>query len=89
MRGDPSVSPVERTKLVQLLRRGACTNAEAAEQATPRVMRRAEVAAMLSRSLRFVDTLAKRGVLNKVKLPGRQRALGFRQDEVLALIRGA
>jgi hypothetical protein len=44
---------------------------------------------MLSRSLRFVDTLAKRGVLNKVKLPGRQRALGFRQDEVLALIRGA
>ena len=86
LRGDPSVSPGERTKLVQLLRKGASANAEAAQPKTARILRRAEVAAMLNRSLRFVDTLAKRGVVSKVKLPGRQRALGFRQEDILALI---
>lgn len=54
--------------------------------AEPRLVRRAEVARRLSRSLRFVDKLAASGVLAKRKLPGRVRALGFLASDVDALI---
>jgi hypothetical protein len=51
-----------------------------------RLMRRTEVARMLGRTIRSVDHLAREGVLKRVSLPGRSRAAGFRESDVLALI---
>jgi hypothetical protein len=50
----------------------------------PRLLRRAEVARRLACSLRTVDKLP----IKKVKLPGRQRAAGFLEGDVNALIQG-
>ncbi len=52
----------------------------------PRLVRRAEAARRLSRSLRFVDKLAASGVLPKRRLPNRKRAAGFLESDLNALI---
>lgn len=54
--------------------------------AAPRILRRGEVARMLARSPRAVDRMAVDGILAKVRLPGRPRAAGFRESDVVALI---
>ena len=61
---------------------------QAAEAPAERLLRRAEVAARLSCSLRLVDLLAARGQLTRIKLPGRQRGNGFLESEVSALLAG-
>ncbi len=47
----------------------------------PRIIRRAEAAHRLGRSLRTIDMLAAAGILHKIKLPGRTRAVGFISTE--------
>lgn len=54
--------------------------------AEPRLLRRAEAARRLGCSLRLVDRLAKDGALVKRKLPGRKRAAGILESDLLALI---
>ena len=51
------------------------------------IVKRKEVAARMSRSVRLVDKLAEQGLLEKVRLPGRERAIGFRAEEVEDLLR--
>lgn len=53
-----------------------------------RIIRRDETARLLGRSERAVDRLAADGVLNKIQLPGRARAAGFRLRDVQSLIGG-
>ncbi len=53
-----------------------------------RLLRRGEVAARLSCSVRLVDLLARQGSLTRVKLPGRRRGNGFLESEVASLISG-
>lgn len=43
---------------------------------------------MISGSVRLVDKLAQEGVIEKIRLPGRVRAAGFREADILALIEG-
>jgi predicted DNA-binding transcriptional regulator AlpA len=56
--------------------------------AAPRLLRRREVAERLSRSERAVDRLAAEGTLRKIRLPGRARAAGFLEAEVVSLMAG-
>lgn len=87
LKGDCTVSALERAKLMALLRQGAVENKlEAARP--PRVLKRREAATRLGGSLRFVDQLSRNGTLRKGKLPGRQRAIGFPEADVNALIFG-
>jgi predicted DNA-binding transcriptional regulator AlpA len=89
LKADPSISVVERNQLLAALRNGA--NAAKTETVTDRVsriIRRREAAERLSCSLRLVDRLASTGVLPKRKLPGRVRASGFLESDLLALISG-
>ena len=51
-----------------------------------RILTRAEVAKRFDRSLRFVDKLAAEGVLQRVTLPGRVRACGYREADVERLL---
>lgn len=53
-----------------------------------RLIRRADAAARLGRTQRFIDRLAADGILTRVRIPGRKRACGFRESEVMALIEG-
>ena len=84
LKGDPSLSSADRTRLIALLRNGQANNqkAEPTAERVPCLLRRAEVARRLSCSLRTVDKLP----LQKVKLPGRQRAAGFLESDVNAML---
>jgi hypothetical protein len=88
LQADPSLTPADRTRLMAILRNGA--NADKPETTTERVARiiqRRETARRLgNRSLRFVDRLEEEGILKKVRLPGRKRAVGFREEDVNRLI---
>jgi predicted DNA-binding transcriptional regulator AlpA len=56
--------------------------------AVPHILRRAEAAARLAVTPRTVDAWARRGLLPKVRLPGRTRAVGFRASDIDALVTG-
>lgn len=88
LNSDPTISANDRVRLLTMLRNG--TDAAAApipsSSRVIKVLRREEAADVLGRSLRFVDSLARRGLLRRVKLPDRKRACGVRADDVAALI---
>jgi hypothetical protein len=88
LKADPTLTPQDRARLLAVLRNGVTPHKPdcPAPDNTPRLLRRAEVARRLSRSLRFVDKLAASGVLAKRKLPGRVRASGFLASDVDGLI---
>jgi predicted DNA-binding transcriptional regulator AlpA len=86
LKADPSVAANERARLLATMRgdgEQALKHARVVEQ---RLIRRAEVARRLGCSLRLVDRLAKDGALVKRKLPGRKRAAGILESDLLALI---
>ena len=56
-------------------------------QQEKRLARRREVARLLSVSLRTVDHYAKQGLIERVRMPGHKRTLGFRLSDVHALMR--
>ena len=80
---DHTILPAERARLIALLKSEPKPEGQTAR---PSVMQRAEVARTLGRSLRFVDGLARRGLLRRVKLRERKRAIGVRADDVLAFV---
>jgi hypothetical protein len=90
MRGDPTLSPKDRARILAYLRNGTSKEKIESDQSSRdrirRIVRRREAADMLSCSLRLIDRLAKQGVLKKVRLPGRQRGAGFLESDVLAVI---
>jgi predicted DNA-binding transcriptional regulator AlpA len=84
LEADPTLTPAHRACIMAAIRDSenpAKQPIPVAKQA-PRLLRRAEVANRLSCSLRTVDKLP----INKVKFPGRQRAAGFLESDVNALM---
>jgi len=89
LRADPSVTPAGRADLLALLRNGAPAKVMDEHVPAPaRILRRDEVAQRLACSVRAVDHWAQQGLLKKIRLPGRSRAVGFRETDVQALING-
>jgi hypothetical protein len=86
LRADQTVEVAERDRIVKFLRKPE--KSELAQPSPPKILHRHEVAQRLGRSLRFVDRLARNGLLRKVTIPGRKRAIGFRSGELDALIVG-
>jgi hypothetical protein len=85
LKSDQTISAIHRARILEFLRNGAnMQKPTAAGEA--RLIRRAEAARRLGCSLRLIDRLAKDGVLVKRRLPNRQRAAGFLETDVLALI---
>ena len=78
LKTDPTLSLAERTRLILILRNhGRQTQPPQAVHAEPKIIRRKQAAERLNSSLRFVDLLARQGVLKKCTLPGRRRAVGI------------
>jgi hypothetical protein len=86
LKADPTLTPQDRARLLATLREPVAQKSALEISTEPRLVRRAEVARRLSRSLRFVDKIAASGLLTKRKLPGRVRASGFLASDVDALI---
>jgi hypothetical protein len=86
LKSDPTLTPHERARLLAALREPAVQKPAPVTFTEPHLVRRAEVARRMSRSLRFVDKLAASGILAKRRLPGRVRASGFLASDVDALI---
>jgi len=87
LRADPSITPAERTRIIATIREHGKI-ATTTEPAPDRLLRRPEVARRLSCCTRSVDHWARLGLLPKVTLPGRVRAVGFRESDVAKLIAG-
>ena len=87
LRADPSTTPRSRAVFLAYLKNGP--QVEPPAQATgPRIVRRAFCADRLSCTTRTIDNLVKEGVLRKRILPGRTRAAGILESDLLALIGG-
>lgn len=89
LKADPTVSVRERNDIMAILHSGT-TVPKPAMPPNPglRIVSRAKTSEKMDRSLRFVDRLAEQGLLKKVTLPGRKRAVGFLETDVDALISG-
>lgn len=83
---NPTVPVVERNRLLKIVREGPAPEPPATIEA--RLLRRGEVARRLAVSLRTVDSLARTGTLKRIILPGRTRAAGFLESEVVRLLEG-
>jgi hypothetical protein len=90
LKTDASLTPQDRHRLVALLRNHGQERQgqKTSPPPEPRLIRRAEAARRMGVSLRAIDSWARAGLLTKVRLPGRTRAAGFRESELLALIEG-
>src|SRR5215472_1074227 len=89
LEADPSLAPSDRQRLVQFLRETERSKSDETVLSEPRILSRSTTARTLERSIRFVDRLAAEGVLKKVRMPGRRRAIGFAAVDVFALINSA
>jgi hypothetical protein len=89
LKADASIPASERTRLLAMIRNGQeAPRLSPAPLSAPRILSRAKAAERLDKSLRFVDRLEQIGLLKKVRLPGRERAIGFRESDIEALIAG-
>jgi excisionase family DNA binding protein len=88
LKADPTITPAKRARLLAMLRNGdhEPMKPDAVPVLCQRCIRRDEAARLLAVSLRTVDKLAASGILKKLKLPGRRRACGFLESDVLSLI---
>jgi len=86
LRADPTVGAADRNHKLALLRTPDVPKSEPAAPTVQRILQRRETAQRFNRTLRYVDRLAQEGILKKVKLPGRKRAVGFREEDVNRLI---
>ena len=87
LRADPTVTPAERNKRIALLRNGDATKekAQPAEK-FPAIVRNAQAAQELSRSVRSIHYLCAQGLLKRAKIAGRKRAAGVTRESFTALL---
>lgn len=88
LKGDPSVTAQDRTRIIAVLRDHGCPSPSPNIPREPRILRRKEAARRMACTTRHVDNLAREGLLTRIILKGRKRAAGFRESEVNALIGG-
>ena len=88
LKTDHTLTPADRARLISTLRGHGKKDSRGATPiaSEPRLIRRAEAARRLGCSLRAVDSWARDGILRKVTLPGRVRAAGFREADLVRLI---
>jgi len=85
LKADPTVTPSDRTQLLTLLRTEKPSIPKPTES---RLLDRTEVAGRLHVSVRTIDRLSREGFLHRITFPGRKRAAGFREQEVISIIEG-
>jgi hypothetical protein len=91
LKSDETITPAERNRILKLIAR----NGESAPvqngngHSTPRLYSRAEAAAMLgNKSPRFIDLLARRGLLKRFIPRGNLRGIGITSESLHSFIAG-
>lgn len=84
LRADDTLTPIDRREIAEAVKH----HGQPKGKASPSIISRKETAKLLNRTVRSVDDLARQGALERVRLPGRQRACGFRRADVETLIAG-
>lgn len=88
MKADPSTTTQSRAAVLAFLKNGPPRAEPPALATGPRIVRRSYCAEKLACTVRTIDSLAKSGVLRKRILPGRTRAAGILESDLIALIGG-
>lgn len=83
---DPTLTPADCARLLLLLRNHKKQPQSQMGVGLPSIITRKQAAQRLNRSLRFVDLLARQGVLIKRILPGRKRAVGILESSLAAAL---
>ena len=81
LKTDPTITAEERSTFILMFK-----GAPLGKKSDDKLLKRKQVAEMLSSSTRLVDKLAVQGLLHKVTFRGRQRSAGYRRSEVEALL---
>lgn len=83
LKADPKVTALRRKEVLAALSRDDTTTPALI---SPRAVRPAKAAETIGCNVRLIHRLAKEGKLRKVILPGRHRAIGILESDVIALI---
>lgn len=88
LKADPDVTPVKVKEIVAFMRNGKHHKPETTTTTAklPAIVRPAQAAVMLGRSVRAIHALCTQGLLKKATWPGRQRAAGITQASLTALL---
>ena len=89
LKTDPTLSLEERARLLVIIRnhgKQAQSPPQPRQEVAPKVIRRKQAAERLNSSLRFVDLLARQGILKKCVMPGRKRAVGILESSLSAAL---
>lgn len=89
LKTDPTLSSDERARLLVVIRnhdKQTQPPQPACQDVAPKIIRRKQAAERLNSSLRFVDQLARQGILKKCVLPGRTRAVGILESSLSAVL---
>ena len=87
LKADPTIVPAQRNKIIALVRNGGSKADKIVPPVKlPAIVRPAQAAETLSRSVRAIHALCVEGLLKKAKFPGRQRAAGITQESLTALL---
>jgi hypothetical protein len=86
LKADQSVPPAERVRIIASLKHGQF-GLNGHTESPPKLVSRKEAATRLGgKSARYVDKLARQGLLMKITLPNRKRASGVSEASLNALI---
>jgi len=88
LENDSELSTRERRQFLQTIRTGSWRESEKKPDSPPRLLRRKEIAERLGVSIRAIDYWHQQGILKGVTLPGRSRAIGFPESQIVELIEG-
>lgn len=88
LKTDPNFSAADRARKIAQFRGTGTPLAmpSVAVDTAPKIIRRKQACERYGCSLRLIDKLAQEGLLKKVKLPGRTRAVGFLESDINALL---
>ena len=86
IKSDPTITPAERARLVALIKTGGTSPDNSGKVNGPRIYQRREAARLAGRSLRWIDSIARRGLVRRVKLPGNIRAVGILAADLERLV---
>jgi hypothetical protein len=93
LKSDSTVATAERNRILKIARNGALAGPETenghGNNHEPRIFSREEAAKMVGdKTTRFVDLLARRGLLKKFTPKGNKRAIGICGESLRAFIEG-
>ena len=86
MLADDTIAPAERRRILKLVQNGDNDAVQNEHQPEPRIYPREQAAKLIGRTPRFIDLLAKRGLLKKITPPGNVRSIGVSGDSLRAFI---